>query len=154
MFEDFEGVDFPPGKGSIPEGLGGFVYVFCWISGAVEVPFYVGETGGLSKRMKNYCAASFSCVPDFRVGECIRYLKETKQYRVIFRYRSSSDGKKERKREEDDIKEGLLLSGRLLLNYFRGHSHHVDKEIVERERLHKFCDASIALQNLRPPIET
>src|SRR6266851_434379 len=104
MFEDFEGVDFPPGKGSIPEGLGGFVYVFCWIRGAVEAPFYVGETGGLSKRMKNYCTASFSCIPDFRVGECIRYLKETKQYRVVFRYRSSSDSKKERKREEDDIK--------------------------------------------------
>ena len=103
--------------------------------------------------MSDYRNACFSAETDFRVGECIRYLKGGKQYRVIFRYRRSSDQEIVRLREEDDIIEKLHLTGALLLNHFRSYSHYVDKEMVERERLQKFCDASITLQNLKSPIE-
>lgn len=153
MFEHFEVVDFPPAKGSIPEGRGGFVYVFYWINGGIEVPFYVGETSRLSERMNEHGKAYFSCETDFRVGECIRYLKEIKKYQVVFGYRRSSDHEIERLREEDGIIEKLHLTGALLLNHFRSYSHYVDEETVERERLQKFCEASIELQNLRLPIE-
>ncbi len=154
MFEDFAVVDFPPVKGSIPEGRKGFVYVMCWIGGEIEVPFYVGETDRLSGRMNDHRLRSFKATADFRVGECIRYLRERKNCRVIVRYKGSSDSETKRKREEDDIIEELHLSGALLLNHFRGYSYRVDKEIEESERLQKFCEAAIRLHNLKPPTDS
>jgi len=151
MFENFVLADFPPAKGFTPENRKGFVYVLYWMSREIEVPFYIGETDGLSARMNNYCVGSFSAPTDFRVCECIRYFKDNKNCRVIVRYKTSSDRKAERLREEADIREALHLSGALLLNHFRSHNYRVDRDVDERKRLHMFCEASIRLQDLRVP---
>src|SRR6266481_3613008 len=147
MFEDFVMADFPPAKGFTPESRKGFVYVIYWMSGEIEVPFYVGETDRLSGRVNDYRIGSFKAPTDFRVAECIGYFKDSKKCRVVFRYKNSSDRKAARKREEADIIEALHLSGALLLNHFRSHNYRVDKNVEsERKRLHMFCEASIKLQ--------
>ncbi len=153
MFEHFVVADFPPAKGFTPESRKGFVYVLYWMSGEIEVPFYVGETDRLPGRVNDYYVGSFSAPTDFRVCECIRYFKDDKNCRVILRYKISSDRKAEREREEADIKEALHLSGALLLNHFRSHNYRVDKDVDERKRLHVFCEASLRLQNLRMPVK-
>jgi hypothetical protein len=150
MFEGFEVVEFPPIEGFIPKGRKGFVYVISWERDTLDVPFYVGETGWLLGRMKDYGVRSFAASTDFRVGECIRYLKEMKKYQINVRYKGSSDRKAEREREEGDIIEELHLSGALLLNHFRGYSYRVDDKTKEKKRLQIFCEALIRLKDPGP----
>src|SRR6266850_4906203 len=109
MFEEFAVTDFPTLKGlaSLPGRPAGFVYVIFWMSEALHVPFYVGQTQRLSERMKDYCTAHFMASTDFRVGEAIRYLRDIKNYGIMLKYRPSD----ERARDERAIIRDLHLSG-------------------------------------------
>ena len=134
-FEDFMVVDFPLVKGPLlsPEG---FVYVFCWVTNGVEIPFYVGETNRFSGRMNDYGLANFKASTDFCVGEAVKYLKGIKNYRVVVRHRPSPDPP----REEKEIIRRLLVSGVWLLNCLPRYDYHTDSEAEEREVVQRFCD--------------
>jgi hypothetical protein len=110
-FEGFSVVDFPPPR-SLRHSTDGFVYVFCWAADGNEIPFYVGQTNRFSGRMNDYRLANFKACTDFCVGEAIKYLKSTKNYRIVVRHRRSPDPP----REEKAIIRRLLLSGVWLLN--------------------------------------
>jgi hypothetical protein len=135
-FEGFSVADFPPAKGSLPGPPDGFVYVFLWAGGDVENPFYVGQTERISGRMDDYRLANFTACTDFRVGEAVKYLKSTKNYRVIVRYRRSADPRK----EEYEIIRDLLLEGVWLLNCFPSYNYLKCKEADERNVVQRFCD--------------
>jgi len=93
MLDGFEVVDFPTldTLSSIPGSAGGFLYVLCWVRNGAQTPFYVGQTRRLRGRMEDYCLAQFQASTDFRVGESVRYLRGTKGYQIVLRYRPSLD---------------------------------------------------------------
>jgi hypothetical protein len=134
-FEGFSVLDFPPARGSLlsPDG---FVYVFCWVADGMEIPFYVGQTNRFSGRMNDYCLASFKACTDFCVGEAVKYLKDTKNYRVVVRHRPSPEPPK----EEKAIIRRLLVSGVWLLNCLPRYDYRADSEAEEREIVQRFCD--------------
>lgn len=144
-FEDFSVTDFPVVRGSIssPEG---FVYIFCWVANGVETPFYVGQTNRFSGRMNDYSLANFSACTDFCVGEAVRYLKDTKTYSVVVRYKQSTDPP----REEKEIIRRLLVSGVWLLNCLPRYDYRNDTETEEREVVHRFCDMFTVRQEKSP----
>jgi len=125
-FEDFSVVDFPLARGPIlpPDG---FVYVFCWVADGVETPFYVGQTNRFAGRMTDYALANFKASTDFCVGEAVKYLKGTKNYRVVVRHRPSPDPPK----EEKAIIRRLLVSGVWLLNCLPRYDYRTDSEAEE-----------------------
>jgi hypothetical protein len=135
-FEGFSVVEFPPTKGSLLGPPNGFVYVFCWVADGVEIPFYVGQTDRFSLRMNDYCGANFSACTDFCVGEAVKYLKTTKNKRVVVRYRPSVDPPKE---EKATIRE-LLISGVRLLNCLPRYDYRTATATEERDAIRKFCD--------------
>jgi hypothetical protein len=114
----------------------GFVYVFSWLADGVEIPFYVGQTSRISGRMNDYDLASFKASTDFCVGEAVKYLKGSKNYRVVVRYRPSVDPPK----EEKAIIRRLLVSGVQLLNCLPRYDYRTDSEAEEREVVQRFCD--------------
>jgi hypothetical protein len=134
-FEDFSVVDFPLASGPIltPEG---FVYVFCWVAEGVETPFYVGQTYRFSGRMNDYRLANFKACTDFCVGEAVKYLRGTKNCRVVVRNRPSADPPQ----EEKMIIRRLLVSGVWLLNCLPRYDYRTDSEPEEKEVVHRFCD--------------
>jgi hypothetical protein len=137
-FEDFSAVDFPLARGPIPLPEG-FVYIFCWVTDGMETPFYVGQTNRFSGRMNDYYLANFKACTDFCVGEAVRYLKDTKHYRVVVRHRPSPDPPK----EEKEIIRRLLVSGVWLLNCLPRYDYRTDSEDEEREVVQRFCDMFI-----------
>jgi hypothetical protein len=129
-FEGFSTVDFPPINREVP----GFVYVWCWINGSEEVPFYVGQTKRVWGRLDDYYWAMFSASTDFRVGEAIRYLS-TKGYRIVLKYRPSADPL----REEAEILKSLdERDHRILLNHLDGFDYRTADEAEERRRVQQF----------------
>jgi hypothetical protein len=134
-FEDFSVLDFPIERGPILLP-GGFVYVFCWVADGIEIPFYVGQTNRFSGRMHDYDLANFKASTDFCVGEAVKYLKGTKNYRVVVRHRPSPDPPK----EEKAIIRRLLASGVWLLNCLPRYDYRADSQAEEREVVHRFCD--------------
>ena len=135
-FKDFSVVDFPAAKGSLLVSSEGFVYVFCWVADGVEIPFYVGQTNRFSGRMNDYCLANFKACTDFCVGEAVKYLTSTKNYRVVVRHRPSTNPPK----EEKAIIRSLLVSGVWLLNCLPRYDYRTDSAAEEREVVQRFCD--------------
>jgi hypothetical protein len=129
-FEGFSTVEFPPINREVP----GFVYVWCWINGSEEVPFYVGQTKRVWGRLDDYYWAMFSASTDFRVGEAVRYLS-TKGYRIVVKYRSSADPLKE---EAEIIKSLQECDRRTLLNEPCGFDYRTADEAEERRRVQQF----------------
>ena len=129
-FEGFSTVEFPPINREVP----GFVYVWCWINGSEEVPFYVGQTKRVWGRLDDYYWAMFSASTDFRVGEAVRYLS-TKGYRIVVKYRSSADPLKE---EAEIIKSLQECDRRTLLNELGGFDYRTADEAEERRRVQQF----------------
>jgi hypothetical protein len=134
-FEDFSVLDFPLERGPILSP-GGFVYVFCWVADGIEIPFYVGQTNRFSGRMNDYDLANFKASTDFCIGEAVKYLKGTKNYRVVVRHRPSPDPPK----EEKAIIRRLLVSGVWLLNCLPRYNYRTDSQAEETEVIHRFCD--------------
>jgi len=136
-FEDFSTVDFPSAmKGDAGSVYVGFIYVLCWVDGAEETPFYVGETHSLSNRMNDYFWADFQASTDFRVGEAVKYLN-TRNLRVVARYKVSAD----REKEERAIINALHEQGRCLLNDLRpSYDYRIANQIEEGRKIHQFID--------------
>lgn len=131
-FEGFAVLEFPRKSSERKE----FVYVFCWIDGGVEVPFYVGQTSRMWGRLDDYYWAVFSACTDFRVGEAIRYLC-AKGYRVVVRYKQCADGRA----CENDIIGKLHQDGRTLLNDAAGYDYRTAIEADERKRIQVSVEA-------------
>ena len=91
------------------------MYIFYLIKGEKEVPFYVGQTKNLKRRMGEYLVSSWATTPDFIVGEATKYLQE-KGYQVVVKFQDLSEEESERRlKEEKKIKE-LKSRGQILLN--------------------------------------
>lgn len=138
-FGGFTVVDFPSLTHSLPETRDGYVYVFCWIRDAISIPFYVGQTKRLAGRMNDYCLAQFSACTDFRVGEAVRYLRDSKNCRIVVRYKMST----EVRREEYSLIRELQLSGVRLLNDFSSYDYRTANEAEERTAVQRFCDVIV-----------
>lgn len=135
-FEDFGILHFPPKQDAVHNTpVGGVVYVFCWATGDLEVPFYVGQTNRFCGRMRDYDLASFKACTDFCVGEAIRYLTK-KNYQVTVKYKPSMNPP----REEKAIIRNVLVSGVWLLNCLPRYDYRTDSESEEREVVQRFCD--------------
>ncbi len=144
VFDGFTGTDFPTLKdmATIPgRSSGGFVYAIFWKANELERPFYVGQTRGLSQRLKHYCRAAFSASADFKVGEAINYLRDKKNYRIVLKYRLSEGCEK----EERSIIRNLHLSGILLLNDLEGYNYLEASKEEQLQIVHRFCDALIKI---------
>lgn len=131
-FEGFSAVDFPPINREVP----GFVYIFCWIAGSEEVPFYVGQTTRIWGRLDDYYWAMFSACADFRVGEAIRYLG-MRGYRVVVKYKPSTEPRVEERKLIEDLRPPL--------NRLSGFNFQTANEADERLRVHQFLDTLLSV---------
>jgi hypothetical protein len=139
LFEGYSVADYPTlveRLAALPGHDIGFVYVVFWASGEVEMPFYVGETDSVSRRMGDYWSAQFGAPTDFRVGEAIRYLRDIRNCRISLKYKRSD----ERKQEEIVLIRKLHLSGVLLLNDLCGYDYWTANKDEERLIIQLFCD--------------
>src|ERR1700734_354465 len=102
--KDFTVMDFP----HIPRV--GCVYVLFWVADFLgeEIPFYVGQTDKISRRMDNYYEKRVSSARDFIVGEAIEYLEKTKNFHIIVKYRRS----KARRDDEKKVIRDLWSNGK------------------------------------------
>lgn len=133
-------MDFPLSTRSLPETTDGYVYVFCWIRDGVESQFYVGQTKRLAGRMNDYRLAQFAACTDFRVGEAVRYLRDSKKCRIVVRYRTSAAMRK----DEYGLIRELQLSGVRLMNEFSSYDYRTANETEERAAVQRFCDVIIS----------
>jgi hypothetical protein len=111
------------------------VYVLVLSRDGLRVPFYVGETSNLTKRMGDYQCASFQASTDFKVGEALRYLIETQKCGIEVLFRASATGKKD---ERQLIRE-LQVLGVHLLNSLLGFNYWEANADDERKVIEKFC---------------
>ena len=132
-FDGFSAINFRPKNGP------GFVYVLCWVSGAEEIPFYVGQTQSIWGRLNDYYWADFQASTDFRVGEAVKYLT-SRNLPVVVRYRASAD----RQKEERDVILGLHAEGTRLLNDCGSYNYRTAGEGEEKIKIEKFVDGLIA----------
>jgi len=143
--DNFGVMDFP----RIPRA--GYVYVLCWVADflGVEVPFYVGSTDKIPRRMDNYDDAHFTSPRDFIVGTAVRYFENTKKFHVIVKYRRSFDEKAGREVDEDALRKTLESSGSRLLNNFPSYISKVpdeekmSKEVEKKKEVEDFCEELI-----------
>lgn len=132
---DFCVADYPPGPKGPPAGPSGFVYIFCWVNGKAEIPFYVGQTNGLLRRMNDYRLANFTACTDFCVGEAIKYLRN-KNYQIRVRYNPSPDPQ----RQEKVIIRRLLVCGVWLVNCLPRYEYRTDSQDDERLVVQRSCE--------------
>ena len=141
-FEDFTVLDFPR--------RGGMVYVLFWITDEVmQTPFYVGETDRFFGRMDDYDRPVFACPTDFRVGEAIKHLKNARNCRIIVKFKPSSDHRRERRKEENQIIQDLNGEERYLLNELPGYNYVKASEENVRLAIQRFCDEHVANRGYR-----
>ena len=123
------------------------MYVFCW--GSREVPFYVGESSKLWKRIENdYRLIRWNGAPlkkleaptDFCVAEAVAYLNGKKGHPIKVRYKQSSPDRGVRKKEEARIINDLVIEGWRLLNCIRRFKSKETSAENERETIKTFCD--------------
>jgi hypothetical protein len=86
--------------------------------------------------MEDYCLAQFQASTDFRVGEAVSYLRGTKGYQIVLRYRASAEPAK----DEYHLIRKLQLSGFRLLNDLLGYNYRTAQETDERAAVQQFCD--------------
>jgi hypothetical protein len=86
--------------------------------------------------MNDHYLANSKAYTDFCVGEAVKCLNSSKNYRVTVRYRPSQDPP----RDEETIIRQLLVSGVWLLNCLPRYDYKKDDEGVEREVVQRFCD--------------
>lgn len=86
--------------------------------------------------MGDYCLAQFQASTDFRVGEAVRHLRETKRYQIVLRYRKIPEPAK----DEYQLIRRLQLSGFRLLNDLLGYDCRTAQETDERVAVQEFCD--------------
>ncbi len=131
-FDGWITVDFPEGTG--------VVYVFYAVKDGKEIPFYVGETGSFVCRMVDYSRARFDPPTDFNVGEAVKYLRDQKSYQIKVKFGRSSDLEAERRKDEDQTKQGFLSKNWLLLNNKIGYDPKTQDKDIQRKRVQDLCD--------------
>ncbi len=89
--------------------------------------------------MDDYWAKQFAACTDFRVGEAIRYLRDIRKFRIIVRYKQSSQPRK----DEYATVRDLQTSGVRLLNDLLSYSYKDANEDEERTAVQKFCEGLI-----------
>ena len=102
----------------------------------VRVPFHVGQTGRLLRRIEDYQCREFGACTDFRIGEAIKYLSETRQCGIELRFKQSQ---KRQKGERDLIRE-LLLADCPLLNHLSAYDYKVANREEEIQIIARFCE--------------
>jgi len=115
---------------------GHYIYVICWLDNGQQVPFYVGESEMLNEPMDAYCYKSFQSPRDFIVGEAISYLRDERGFKVIVRYKKSTQAKKDERRTIRD----LILSGVHLINCYPIYECNNTNQQDEREAVHEVCN--------------
>ena len=108
----------------------GFVYVLCWVADGSEVPFYVGETNSIWRRLHEYYCADVQGPTDFKVGKAVKHLC-AKGFRIVVRYKPSTD----RVGQQNAIISNLNLQGIKLLNDCPGYKWDIPEEKHAEERL-------------------
>lgn len=139
-FDGFTVVDFPLSTRPLPETPDGYVYVFFWIRDGVESPVYVGQTKRLAGRMNDYRLAQFAACTDFRVGEAVRYLRDSKRCRIVVRYKKSAEMRK----DEHSLIRELQLSGVRLINEFSSYDYRTANATEERAVVQRFCEVMLS----------
>jgi hypothetical protein len=133
IFAGFEDIEFPRS--------GDIVYALYFRWRDEKITFYIGQSSRHLGRLGDYISAKFSCCPDFKVGEAIKYLR-SRNLDVRFRYRQSADPKEEEKRLLQEEKRRLKECGKeyRLLNEHPGYDYRTcdieeKKRKVEEEKL-------------------
>ncbi len=114
------------------------VYILCVIKNEKEVPFYVGESGKLRRRVGEYLVASPQASTDFKVGEAIQHFHE-KGYKVEVRYLQTTA----RKSLEKNMIRFLKSKGFRLLNDIPGFDRRTFDLEREHEKIKRFCDDAL-----------
>lgn len=130
-FKDFSTLEFRPAN---PE-VTAFVYVFFWMDGSKEMPFYVGQTSRFYGRLDDYNRPAFYATADFQVGEAVRYLY-SKDFRVVVKYRPSEDPRGDERRLITQFQKSFIP----LLNDLRAHDYETADEAQERAKVHLWVD--------------
>jgi hypothetical protein len=115
------------------------VYVFYFLRDKKEIPFYVGETNNLRRRIGEYLVASFAAQTDFRVGEAIKYMQKNK-CDVVVKFWIYLDNKSHRKKEESRLISKFRSDGLELLNKGEknvGYNYRIDKREKVLDRIKK-----------------
>lgn len=118
------------------------IYIFYFAKDGKEVPFYVGQTRNLRRRMGEYIISSWVATTDFIVGEAIKYLQEN-SYGVMIRFWSASEKEEERKLEEQRKIDKFQREGHQLLNRSNtrvGYNYRVANQNEIRDRIRKEVD--------------
>lgn len=139
-FNGFSTINFTADDGH------GFVYVLCWIAKDGEIPFYVGETVSIWKRLDDYFRPVFWAANDFNAGEAVKYFC-SKNYRVVAKYKPSKGLlKKDRVNEETELIAALRAEGYTLLNRpcKLGYNYLKTNEVDQRRKVQDFVDEIIA----------
>ncbi len=118
------------------------VYVVGFKSTDTFTPFYVGETGNLTCRCADYVRAQFKAPTDFRVGTAIKCL-EARGYAVLLKFRSSSEDKEERLREEEILAKELEGDGYSLLNRQTSFSYQTADKAEEARKVAEFVESLV-----------
>jgi hypothetical protein len=136
----FASIDFAGSLASIALTGDGYVYALCLALDGREIPFYIGETGRLARRMGDYVAAQFAAPTDFRVGTAAFYLAE-RGTRIIVRYKHSET----RKQDEQDLIPECVIAGYHLLNCVPSYSYSTASRDAEKQKVVKFCEMLLRL---------
>jgi hypothetical protein len=126
------------------------VYVFWFVRKNTDqaLPFYVGATDNLLRRMKDYRLGHDKAPTDFRVHTATKHLLKTK-WEIVLTYEKVSEEEK-RKQERQQIV-AFLISGYHLLSSLPSYDYRQIgdakyKNKIQRD-IQKFCDLMCRNQN-------
>jgi len=140
LFEGFNSADWQTCLDSRHDSADEFVYVLTVRREDQQIPFYVGQTKSLQKRMWDYKQKYFTASTDFRVGEAIAYIAAQENCEIVVKYKGYKNSKSEEKRPIRD----LQLLGLRLLNNFGGYDYAVCNPETERAAIHSFCKMALS----------
>jgi len=129
-FEEYQTISFPSDSD--------IVYIIGIEEKARFVPIYVGESSRNIGRFGDYISAQFSAPTDFKVGVAVKHLMK-KGHKVVIKYRSSSD----RRREQDDVIREIKAAGFRLLNDLHGYVYTTAKKDEETRKVEDFIEGII-----------
>jgi hypothetical protein len=136
MFDDFSSeIDLPMSDPkSVPDNV---VYALFATKGDQKTPFYIGQSGRFSERMKDYKRGHHSAPTDFTVKVAIEYL-EKNGFKISVRYKTCENflHKNHRISEEEKVIKNAAESKKWLVNYLP--SYFWNAPMNEKE-LHKIA---------------
>jgi hypothetical protein len=103
------------------------------------IPIYVGESSRNIGRFGDYISAQFSAATDFKVGVAVKYLMEKRGYKVVIKYKNSSN----RRKEQDDVIQDIKMDGFRLLNDLKGYKYKAAKQDEQIRKIEDFIEEII-----------